>query len=106
MAADAVVQYVIPSLRVPVRFHFADREAGQVGVLDTVILEPHLALAMLVWRVRIPLGKKLNALREISVGKLPRATSGKPIAYRNGKPVFGGLDAAVRWLRASRGTRR
>ncbi|WP_052518717.1 DUF2169 family type VI secretion system accessory protein [Archangium violaceum] len=105
MAAEPVVQYVIPSLRVPVRFHFADREVEQMGVLDTVILEPHLSLAMLVWRARVPIGKKLNALREISVGEQPRSTSGAPIGYRQGKPVFSGLAAAIRWLRQHRGSR-
>ncbi len=106
MAAKPVVQYVIPSLRVPVGFRFIDREIEQVGVLDTVILEPHHSLAMLVWRTRVPIGKKLNVLREIIVGERPRETRGTPVAYRRGKPVFDGLGAAVRWLRARRGSRR
>ncbi|WP_375767143.1 DUF2169 domain-containing protein [Archangium gephyra] len=106
MAAEPVVQYVIPSLRMPVRFRFVDREVEQMGVLDTVILEPHRSIAMLVWRARVPIGKKLNALQEISVGEQPRATQGTPIGYRNGKPVFSGLAAAIRWLRRHRGTRR
>jgi hypothetical protein len=106
MAAEPIVQYVIPSLPVPVGFRFVDREIERMGVLDTVILEPHHSLAMLVWRARVPIGKKLNALREIVVGARPRDTRGTPIAYRRGKPVFSGLDAAVRWLRARRGPRR
>jgi hypothetical protein len=106
MAAEPVIQYLIPSLRLPVRFSFADRTVEHLGVLDTVILEPHRALAMLVWRTRVQLGKKLNVLREIFVGEQPRAHSRQPISYRNGRPVFSGLDAAIRWLRASRGTRR
>ncbi|WP_342376383.1 DUF2169 domain-containing protein [Myxococcus stipitatus] len=106
MAATPVVPFVIPSLRVPVRFHFADREVEQEGVLDTVTLEPHLARAVLVWRARIALGKKLNSLREISIGEPPRTERGQIIGYRNGKPLFRGLRDAVRWLRDSRGSRR
>ncbi|NMO17398.1 DUF2169 domain-containing protein [Pyxidicoccus fallax] len=106
MAAVPVIQYVIPALRVPVRFRFVEREVEQVGVLDTVTLEPHLARAMLVWRARIPLGKKLNALREVSIGEPPPAGRGKIIGYRNGKPLFRGLEAAIRWLRETRGTKR
>jgi hypothetical protein len=106
MAEEPVVKYVIPSLRIPVRFHFVDREVEQIAVLDTVSLEPHLALATLVWRTRVPLGKKLNALQRISVGEQPRSKQSKPIGYRNGKPVFRGLDAAIRWLRSTRGTTR
>jgi hypothetical protein len=105
MASAPVVQYAIPSLRVPITFHFTDRTIEQLGVLDTVILEPHLTLAMLVWRARTPLGKKLNALQEISVGEHPVIRRGHPIGYRNGKPVFSGLDEAIRWLRKSRGPR-
>lgn len=106
MAAAPVVQYVIPLLRVPVRFHFVDREVERIGVLDTVILEPHLARAMVVWRARVPLGKKLNMLREISVGEPPRIRTGRPVGRRNGKPVFAGIDETIRWLRELRGPRR
>lgn len=102
MAAAPVVQYLIPSVRVPVRFRFRDRVVERLGVLDTVILEPHLSLAMLVWRASVPLGKKLNALQEIWVGEPSRAEV-EPTGYRNGKPVFRGLGSAVRWLRRPRG---
>lgn len=105
MAAAPVVQYVIPSLHVPIKFRFLDREVDQLCVLDTVILEPHLSLAMLVWRASVPLGKKLNTLLEIHAGEPPRAQPGQPMGYRNGKPVFGGLAEAIRWLQRSRGAR-
>ncbi|NMO20359.1 DUF2169 domain-containing protein [Pyxidicoccus fallax] len=105
MAAEPVVQYVIPSLHVPIRFRFLDREVDQLGVLDTVVLEPHLARAMLVWRASVPLGKKLNTLLEIFVGEPPRTRLGQPVHYRNGKPVFRGLEEAIRWLRRTRGGR-
>lgn len=105
MAAAPVVQYIIPSLRVPVRFRFVDREVEKLGVLDTVTLEPHLSLAMIVWRTSVPLGKKFNMLREILVGEPPRTQLGQPISYRNGKPVFRGLADAIRWLRRPRGSR-
>jgi hypothetical protein len=65
--------------------------------LDTVILEPHNAVAVLVWRVSVPLGKKLTDLRGIEVGEQPTARDGI-VGYRRGKPVFAGIAATVRWL--------
>ncbi len=101
MAAEASVTYAMPTLQVPVRFTFIDDVQERSGALDTVILEPHLGLATLVWRASVPLGKKLNALRDIRVG--PRgADDHGVVGRRNGKPVFEGLDAAVRSLRQQR----
>jgi hypothetical protein len=69
-----------------------------------VILEPHLGLAMLVWRASVPLGKKLNSLREVRLGDgARRARPADPKTYREGKPVFAGMDAAIRWIRKQRG---
>ena len=72
MAEEPLVEYRMPSLEVPVSFGFVDRVEERRAVLDTVILEPHLKVAMLLWRASVPLGKKLNALRAICVGEQPR----------------------------------
>lgn len=102
MAAEGVVTFVVPRIDVPVRFAFVDRIQDRSGVLDTVIVEPHLGLATLVWRASVPLGKKLNALQDIKVG--PRdADADGVVGRRDGKPVFDGLDAAIRWRRQLRG---
>lgn len=92
MATNPVVQYTLPTLKVPVRFRFADREVEQEGALDTVILEPHLGLATLVWRARVALSKKLHALQSIAIGE-----------RRRSKPHFARLSDAVAWLRQLRG---
>lgn len=101
MAEQDVVSYVMPTLEVPVRFRFTDGDVEQKAVLDTVTLEPHLGLAMLVYRASVPLRKKLTALQEIVVGTQPAVLepAREILGYRNGKPVFPGIAAALRWLR-------
>ena len=108
MAPRPVVRFVLPTLRVPVRARFAGRaELGpNAAVLDTVILEPHRARAELVWRTSFPLGKKLNALREILIGALDSIPGEDLLGYREGKPHFRSLGAALRWLGRGHGRRR
>lgn len=103
MADRAVVQYTIPALLVPVRFGFERDEQQRVGELDTVILEPHRAEVMLIWRASVPLPKRLVALRSIMVGEQPRGREDEMIGYRRGKPVFKDIDATITWLRRRRG---
>jgi hypothetical protein len=106
MAASPLVQYRMPALAVPVSFRFADRIEERAGVLDTVTLEPHRGLAALVWRCKVALGKKQNALQEIHVGPQPRVgAADEPVGFRRGKPVFRGLAAAIRWKRRRASTR-
>jgi hypothetical protein len=103
MAEQEVVAYRIPTFSVPVRFRFGDGEVERQAALDTVTLEPHLGLAMLVFRASVPLRKKLTLLLEVQVGARPAAESQeRPLRRRGGKPVFGGLDATLRWLRQQR----
>jgi hypothetical protein len=102
MAAHPVVEYCIPSLKVPVSFGFVSGEVKRFGVLDTVILEPHRSLAILTWRASIPLGKNLHAVRSIAVGEQPQRTGAGPQAQRHGKPFFRNLNEAIRWLRKRR----
>jgi hypothetical protein len=106
MAPSPLVQFRLPTFAVPVRFRFVDRVEESTGVLDTVTLEPHRGLAVLVWRCKVALGKKLNTLQEIHVGPQPRADAAdEPVGFRRGKPVFRGLAAAVRWKRRRESTR-
>lgn len=105
MADSEVVDYVIPTLRVPVKFRFHDVDVDRVAVLDTVIVEPYRLRIMLVWRASVPLRKKLIALQEILIGEPPPQAAGKPVGYRNGKPVFARLSDAIAWLYERRGGR-
>lgn len=104
MAELPVVLYEIPPLRVPIEFCFFDRNVSVPSVLDTVVLEPHLGRAILVWRARIALGKKPDDLREIHVGPMPSKDDGI-IGYRRGKPLFAGLGSTLRWLARRGGPR-
>jgi hypothetical protein len=101
--AERVVQYTIPSLRIPVRFEFEGAEQSRLGELDTIVLEPHRYQAMLVWRASVPLGKRLVELRSIHVGEPPRGVEHTVLGHRRGKPVFAGIEATIRWLRRDRG---
>ncbi|HYO55840.1 DUF2169 domain-containing protein [Archangium sp.] len=102
MAEQEVVSYIIPTLRIPVRFRFMDGDVERTTVLDTVTLEPHLGRAMLVWRASVPLRKKLTALQEILVGEQFARETSQILGYRNGKPVFAGLAATLAGLRQRR----
>jgi hypothetical protein len=99
MSERPVVQYVMPSLRVPVRFRSVSGDTLREARLDTIVLEPHLQRAQLVWRCFVPVGKKPSDLREVLVGEQPEPSI---VGSRDGKPVFGGLDDAVRSLRKRR----
>ena len=92
-----VVSYVVPSGGVPVGFEFVDERRRANGVLDTVILQPHLRLAHLIWRASTPMGKRIHDLHGIRVGPTPTDAEGLQ-GYRAGKPVFRSLGEAVRWL--------
>ncbi len=103
MAAQPVVEYRLPTVRVPVAFDFVHGRIERIAELDTVILEPHHAIAVLVWRASAPLTKKLTDLRGVEVGEQPRADRDGSIGNRRGKPVFPGIAATIRWLAQRRG---
>ena len=105
MAECGVVDYAIPTLHVPLRFRFDDVDVECAAVLDTIVVEPHLLRAMLVWRASVPLRKKLTALKEILVGAPPPRAAGQPVGYRDDKPGFARLSDATEWLRQRRGSR-
>jgi hypothetical protein len=100
MSRRPVVTYVIPELDVPVCFRGVMADSHRNARLDTVILEPDLARAQLVWRCAVPVGKKPSDLREVMIGTAAHAG---PVGSRAGKPVFRDLADAVSVLRERRG---
>ena len=98
MAADPVVTYTLPAVQVPVEFRFFDHSVKRTCTLDTLIAEPHLRRAQLVWRATVPLGKRLVDLREIVVGTPRSEDMPVPLAYRDGKPHFRDLSSTLDWL--------
>ena len=100
MSADRQLRFAVPQLRFPVHYRFRDREEKQEPVLDTLILEPDQRRFMLVWRTKVALGRKLNALREIRIGHAPR------IGFRlssSGKPRFKNLSDLIAWKKRRQG---
>ena len=81
MTPQRVLAFTVPEIEFPVAYHFRDRTERQKPVLDTLLIEPDDRRVLMTWRTRIPLGRKLNALREIKIGRepaAPRTDSGKP----------------------------
>lgn len=103
MAAQAQVVYIIPTILVPVRFRFRDADVDVMALLDTVILEPHLRRAVIVWRASIAMRKQPAALREILIGERPPSL--RPPGRPHGKPVFAGIAQTLAWLRQRPGGR-
>lgn len=110
MTPEGVLETTVPREEVPIQFLFRDRRERVEARLDTLLLEPDQRRMMVTWRASIPLGRKLNALREVIVGKTPRSAaqrvndSNPPEALPPGvKPHFESLDAFVAWKRRQMG---
>nr|WP_321400688.1 DUF2169 domain-containing protein [uncultured Desulfobacter sp.] len=98
MSIDSTVTYIIPKMDIPVRYNFIDRTEKRFGVLDTVILEPHDKVAILIWRTKVPVGKKLNMLRTVEIGEPLQMGDDGIIGQKNGKPHFKHLNTAIKWI--------
>lgn len=109
MTPDGVLETRVPQENVPVEFVFRDRKERAEGRLDTVLLEPHERRMMVTWRASVPLGRKLNALREVNVGKKPVSTAVRVTAETRDalppgvKPHFASLDEYITWKRKQMG---
>jgi hypothetical protein len=99
MTADGSLEFRVPRVEVPVLFRLNGRDVEATPKLDTLIVEPDRRAFLLVWRANVPLGRKLNALREVLVGRLPRA---KPVRLNHGKRRFRSLDELAAWNRTQR----
>jgi len=92
MSAGRQFKFTVPETRFPVLYRFRDREEKLEPALDTLIVEPDQRRFMLVWRTKVALGRKLNALREIRIGHPKR------ISFRrgaSGKPRFKNLSDLI-----------
>lgn len=63
--------------------------------IDTVIVEPDQYRFVAVWRTSVPLGRKIHALREITVGRPPKSAA--PARMLHGKPYFSSINEAITW---------
>ena len=64
-----------------------------------MIIEPDQGRILLTWRTNVSLGRKLNALREIWVGKQPHPEPPR----RGGKPHFKSINDLVAWKKQNGG---
>lgn len=85
----------VPEARPPVLFRFTDRDRSGSPILDTLLIEPDRSRCLLTWRASVPLGRKMNALREVLVGR-----PSPPRPPRTFKRTFGSLAALASWRRA------
>jgi len=111
LTPEGVLETAVPRIgEMPVEFVFRDRREHAQARLDTLLIEPGERRLLLVWRVSIPLGRKLNALREVHVGKKPltpsvRATAETPReAIPPGvKPHFASIEEFIAWKKRQMG---
>jgi len=89
MNPEGVLGFVVPQMDVPIVGRFHDREERPAVNLDTLIVEPDQHRFILCWRARIPLGRKIHALREVRVGT-ERSPEGS-------KPHFGSIQELIDW---------
>ncbi|MFE8598002.1 DUF2169 family type VI secretion system accessory protein [Archangium violaceum] len=103
MTETGVWTVELPRVQTVVTFRLQDRQERLAPRLDTVLLDTDARAVIMTWRASIPLGKKLNRLREVHIGPpRPRPPSATPLEYRRGKPYFRGLAALVAWKRQNR----
>jgi hypothetical protein len=98
MTPVGTFMFIVPTVAVPIVFRFRDREIPQEPNLDTLLIEPDGRRILLTWRTSVPVGRKLNALREILVGVQPPPEP----SQRSGKPYFKSINDLVAWKRKNR----
>lgn len=96
MSVDRQFKFSIPHIRFPIRAHFRDRDELLRPAVDTLIVEPDRGRFMLVWRSRVAIGKKIDALREITLGEPPRVSYRRG---RSGKRQFRTISDFIAWKR-------
>jgi hypothetical protein len=96
MTPGGTFEFTVPRMDVPITFRFRDRNVPGIPALDTLIVEPDQRRFLAIWRASTPLGRKLNALREVVVGTAPRAA----VTVRpDGKRRFASLTELIAWNR-------
>jgi hypothetical protein len=96
MTPEGVFEFRVPSFDVPILFvfRFPEREIPASPNLDTLIVEPALRRFQAIWRANVPLGRKLNALREVIVGPMPEPEA---MSQSNDQRSFQSLAQLAEW---------
>lgn len=110
MTPEGLLETKVPVADVPFHFVFRDRKERVEGRMDTLLIEPDRRRLILTWRASVPLGRKLNALREVIVGRralspsVPATTDTPKDALPPGvKPHFASIDEYVAWKKRHEG---
>ncbi|HKM54791.1 MAG TPA: DUF2169 domain-containing protein, partial [Isosphaeraceae bacterium] len=82
MTPERTFELHTPRFGFPIFFRFRDRDVKTAPQLDTLIVEPDRKRFLAVWRASTPLGRKLNALREVVIGPRPRPVAIPPTGGR------------------------
>ncbi len=88
--------FVIATMDVPLVFRFRDRDERVLPHLDTLVVEPARRRYLATWRGVVPLGRKLNALREVGVGP------GSARRVIPDKPHYESLNELAFWTKLMR----
>lgn len=94
MSPDGGITFTLPPIGIPITYRFRDRNVAKEPNLDNLIVEPDQRRFIATWRAAIPLGRKIHALREVTVGHQKPAA---PARTASGKPHFKSLDDAIAW---------
>ena len=94
MTPDGDITFTMPQIEIPINYHFRDRNVAKEPNLDTVIVEPDQRRFIATWRASIPLGRKIHALCEVTVGHLKIAAQRQTAS---GKPLFNSINEAIAW---------
>jgi hypothetical protein len=92
MTSEGRFDFTVPRVEIPVLFRFRDQETQVEPNLDTLIVEPDQRRCILVWRATIAVGRKLNNLREVFLGRQPR-----PRLEPTDKQHFKSLAEFIAW---------
>lgn len=95
MTPEGSLSFTMPQLEIPITYRFRDRSITMEPNIDTVIVEPDQYRFVAVWRTSVPLGRKIHALREITVGRPPKSAA--PARMLHGKPYFSSINEAITW---------
>lgn len=94
MTPEGIFLFSVPMMQVSILYRFRDRNYPVTPTLDTLIVEPDERRCLLIWRASVPVGRKLNALREVLIGPPPGPE--RPMMTR-GKPHFNSLAELANW---------
>jgi hypothetical protein len=68
MAPQSDIACTLPDGELSVTARFADHDAVLTAKFDTAIIEPDKDRFLALWRIAIPVGRKIHALREVQIG--------------------------------------